>query len=62
MAYSSYQDSDNIVTGYTDLIADYLSDVPTLPTKIYAAGSTCLVIEDSSVWVLGVDGEWHELE
>lgn len=60
MAYSSYQNSDNIVPYYVALVADYLSDVETLPTEV-APGSTCLVIEDSSIWMLGVDGKWHEL-
>lgn len=25
------------------------------------AGSTCIVLEDSSVWMLGNDDIWHEL-
>lgn len=53
-----------------EVIADYRSDVdntevseetPKVPTH-YGAGSTCFVIEDSSVWMLGNDAKWHELE
>lgn len=49
-----------------ELIADKVSDVAeTLETqynlKTCAAGSTCIVIENSSVWMLGNDGHWHEL-
>ena len=25
------------------------------------AGSACIVIEDSSVWMLGTDKEWHKI-
>lgn len=25
------------------------------------AGSSCIVLEDSSVWSLGEDGNWHEI-
>lgn len=60
MAYSSYQNSDNIVPYYVSLVADYLSDVETLPTEV-APGSTCLVIEDSSLWILGNDEVWHQI-
>ena len=60
MAYSSYRNSNNIAPYYTELIADTLADIAKLPTS-YAAGSTCLVIEDSSVWVIGNDLNWHKL-
>lgn len=60
MAYTAYQNSDNIVPYYQDIVADSLSDINTLPTDS-APGSTCLVLEDSSVWVLGSDRVWHEV-
>lgn len=41
-------------------IADKRTDVETIPTH-YGAGSTCFVIEDSSVYMLGNDAKWHEL-
>ena len=61
MAYQSYRTSDNTAPYYADLIADLLSDVETLPT-FYAPGSTCLVLEDFSVYILGVDETWHKAE
>lgn len=62
MGYSSYQNSDDIVPNYVALVADKLTDIATLPTKIYAPGSTCLVIEDSSLWILSTeDKEWHKV-
>ncbi len=60
MAYSSYQNSNNIVPYYADIVADALTDISEIPTD-YAVGSTCLVIEDSSVWILGNDKTWHQI-
>ena len=41
-----------------EAVADSVEDMATAPTH-YGAGSNCLVIEDSSVWMLGNDKEWH---
>lgn len=60
MAYSSYQNSDNIVPYYAALVADYLADIEKIPID-FAIGSTCLVIEDSSLWILGNDRKWHKI-
>lgn len=60
MAYSSYQNSDNIVPYYQAFVADKIVDIETMPTEI-APGSTCLVIENSSLWILGNDYKWHEI-
>lgn len=60
MAYSSYQNSNNIVPYYAALVADTNADVDKLPTD-FAPGSTCLVIEDSSLWILGNDKIWHKI-
>lgn len=60
MAYSSYQNSDNIVPYFVALTADARTDIDELPTE-YAAGSTCLIIEDSSLWILGNDKKWHQI-
>ena len=37
-----------------------ISFVDALPTNC-SAGSTCIVIENSSVWMLGTDKEWHKI-
>lgn len=42
-------------------MCDNLADIETLPTDC-SAGSTCIVIEDSSVWMLGTDKTWKELK
>lgn len=43
--------------------ADYLSDIENLPKdpNYLKAGSKCFVIEDTSIWVLGGDYEWHQI-
>ena len=41
-------------------MCDKIADIETLPTDC-CAGSTCIVIENSSVWILGSDKEWHEI-
>ena len=42
-------------------MCDNRADVETVPTDC-GAGSTCIVIEDSSVWMLGTDKTWKELK
>ena len=49
-------------TYLTEFIADTLSDVISLPhLGDVAAGSTCFIIENSSVYMLGNDDIWHEI-
>ena len=47
----------------TEFIADALSDIISLPhlKDDVAAGSTCFVIENSTVYMLGNDDIWHEI-
>lgn len=62
--------------GVREFIADTLDDVQKLPrlktegtqqggdstsNDCVMAGSTCLCLEDSSVWILGNDDKWKEL-
>ena len=51
----------NSQNSVAELIADLKTDVEDLATYNVGAGSTCLVIEDSSVWMLGNDNVWHEI-
>lgn len=59
-----------------EFIADKVSDVDLLPcmsqrgkqtvnsdslNDLVDAGSSCFVIENSSVWMLGNDDVWHEI-
>lgn len=39
---------------------DTEADIPTLPVTD-SAGSCCIVIENSSVWMLGNDKLWHKI-
>ena len=49
-------DQYNIVS----MIADTKADIASLPTT-HDAGSTCFVIEDSSVVMLNTNKEWKEI-
>ena len=60
MAYKVIRNGDITQSDAVEVIADTLSDLDNVP-KTYGVGSDCLVLEDSSVWMLGNDGEWHEL-
>ena len=43
-----------------EAIADERTDITTAPTSV-GIGSACLVLEDSSVWVLNSQHKWQEL-
>ena len=58
--YSIKQQGDTVQSYDIEAVADTREDIASLPTT-WAVGSTCLVIEDSSVWILGNDLIWHEL-
>lgn len=58
--YNYIAQGENISYNVVELAADFRNDVDTLPTN-YAPGSTCLVIEDGSVWMLNSKKEWVEL-
>ena len=58
--YNIKQQGDTVQNGIMEFIADARADIDTIPVN-WEMGSTCLVIEDSSVWILGSDKKWHEL-
>lgn len=60
---SMSKQSGNTSVYVNEYIADTTADLDDLKkeTKDAAVGSTCLCLEDSSVWALGGDKEWHEL-
>lgn len=58
--YNIKQQGDTVQNGVIEAVADHRTDIQELPRK-WNVGSTCLVIEDSSVWILGNDKNWHEL-
>jgi len=51
----------NLQAGVVEFTADTVADVDDLPTEEISAGSTCFVIENSSVYMLNNIGEWHEI-
>lgn len=59
--YRVIANGEDIQQNVVELIADLLTDIDILPTNIFGPGSTCIVIEDSSVWMLGTDRVWKEL-
>lgn len=50
----------NSQSGVVEIVADFLDDIQDLPTNV-SAGSTVIVLEDSSVYMLGNDEEQHQL-
>jgi len=57
---SVYKNGNNIQSRLVEMSVDTRAEIASLPTS-YFPGSTCIVIEDSSVWMLGEDEIWHEL-
>ena len=51
---------EDIQQTVVEIVADLRSDINDIPTN-YSAGSSCIVLEDSSVWMLGNDKTWHEI-
>ena len=60
MAYRITVNGNNIQSSVVEIIADTVADVDTLPTDV-GVGSDCIVLENSSVYMMGCDGHWHEL-
>ena len=51
----------NVQYNVVELIIDTAAEIIDLPTNV-APGSTCFVIENSTVYMLNGNGEWKELE
>lgn len=60
MAYKITVNGNNIQSSVVEIIADTVADVDSLPTDV-GIGSDCIVLENSSVFMLGNDLTWHEL-
>lgn len=60
MASMIYKNGDTTQSALVELVADTVADIDSLDTS-YFPGSTCLVTENSSVYILGPDKVWHEL-
>ena len=63
--YRVISNGEDVQQNVVEIIADTLSDLDDLQTETetsyYGAGSDCIVLEDSSVWMLGNDKIWHRL-
>ena len=60
--YNVIKSSDNVAPYIMEYVVSTRTDIDTLPVKpTCAPGSTCICLEDSSVWMLGNDDIWHEL-
>lgn len=60
MAYKIISNGTNVQSTVVEVVADTLTDLDEVPTT-FGVGSDCIVLENSSVWMLGNDKVWHEL-
>ena len=60
MAFRITVNGNNIQSSVVEIVADTVADVADLPTDV-GVGSDCIVLENSSVYMLGSDLIWHEL-
>ena len=60
MAYKVTKNADTTQSSVVEIVADTLEDLNEVPTT-YGVGSDCIVLENSSVWMLGNDQTWHQL-
>ena len=59
--YAVLKQGDHTSAYVMELQCDTLADMASLPDSQCAPGSTCIILENSSVYALGTDGTWHEL-
>lgn len=60
MTSTVIRNADTTQSSVVEIVADTLQDLEELSTD-YGIGSDCIVLENSSVWMLGNDKQWHEL-
>lgn len=58
--YSITRQGDTDQYNVVNLVADSRTDINLLPID-FASGSTCIVAEDSSVWIFSPNKQWKEL-
>lgn len=63
--YKVIANGEDVQQSVVEIVADTLADISDLQIETaeayYSPGSSCIVLEDSSVWMLGNDEIWHEL-
>lgn len=57
--YNYMTQGGDVAYGIIEFSADSRDDINKLPKC--SSGSTCIVIEDGSVWMIDSEGIWHEL-
>lgn len=58
--YNIIRQGDTDQYNVVSLVADSRTDINSLPVD-FASGSTCMVTEDSSVWIFSPNKQWKEL-
>lgn len=58
--FSVTANGDHVSPNKVEITADLLSDIENIPTT-FDVGSTCIVLQDTSVWMLGNDKIWHQI-
>lgn len=64
MGYRITTQGNTVQYGVYEIVCDTLADRQELPSGEncdWSPGSSCIVLENSSVWVLGTDKIWHQL-
>lgn len=59
--YTIVQQGDTVESYIIECVCDTRQDIDTLPNN-WKSGSSCIVIEDSSVWMLNNQKIWTELK
>lgn len=59
--YSSIRQGDKSGPYIVEFVADQVSDLEQIPVDDIRAGSTCIIIADSSVYMLDHDKTWKLL-
>lgn len=61
MAYKIISNGPNIQSNVVEIVVDTLAEIEDVPIARCGVGSDMIVLEDSSVWMLGNDKIWHQL-
>lgn len=59
--YHIIKSADRSAPYVTELVADTDADVQNIPVDLYDPGTTCIVIENSTVYMLNTQKEWKLL-
>jgi hypothetical protein len=60
MGYQLYKNDHGYPGYHSEYIVDKREDMVNVPTNC-EVGSSCIVLEDSSVWILDTEHHWKEI-